>query len=128
MASIGIFWVYKGIVFGKKATIVEGDEAVTGMVDSPFNHVDVWESDTEFHRQFPELVHLEYQQLPRGRVLYQRAKISPLVYLDKTLNTRATRVLIASFFEFEHEQAVWRSDLHYTTCLEDLDSLFGDDQ
>lgn len=127
MAAIGIFWVYKGVVFGKKTTIAEGEEALTGMVDSPFNHVDFWDSDTDLHRQFPELVHLEYQHLPRGRVLYLRAQASPLVYLDRTLNTRVTRTLIARFFEFEPEQAVWRSDLHYTTCLEDLDTLFGDD-
>ena len=126
MAAIGIFWVYKGVVFGKKATIAEGEAAVTGIVDSPFNHVDFWDTDTDFRRQFPELAHMEYQQVPRGRVLYQTTKEAPLVYLDKTLTTQASRDLISRFFGFPIEQASWRSDLHYTTRENELDDLFDD--
>lgn len=127
MTSIGIFWVYKNTVFGKKSSIAEGEEAIRGLVDSPYNHVDFWDSETEYRRLFPELAHLEYQQVPRGRVLYQAAKDAPLVYLDSALNTEPCRSLIAEFFGFEAAQGSWRNDLHYTTRQRDLDALFDDE-
>jgi hypothetical protein len=126
MAMIGVFWVYQHTVFGKRAPIEAGEEAVKGMVDSPYDHVDVWETDTDYRRNFPELVQAEYQQIPRGRVLYQTGKGVPVVYLDTTLNTPPVRELIARFFEFPVEQASWQKDAHYTTRQNDLDALFDE--
>ena len=126
MAMIGIFWIFKDSIFGRAVSIAEGEEAVKGLVDSPCNHVDFWDSDTDFRRQFPELAHMEYQQVPRGRVLYQTSKEAPLVYLDKSLNTQASRELISRFFGFTAEQASWRGDLHYTTRQNELDDLFDE--
>ncbi len=97
------------------------------MVDSPYDHVDVWETDTDYRRNFPELVQAEYQQIPRGRVLYQTGKGVPVVYLDSTLNTPPVRELIARFFEFPVEQASWQRDAHYTTRQNDLDALFDEE-
>jgi hypothetical protein len=127
MAMIGVFWVYQHRVFGKRAPIEAGEEAVKGMVDSPYDHVDVWETDTDYRRNFPELVQAEYQQIPRGRVLYQTGKGVPVVYLDSTLNTPPVRELIARFFEFPVEQASWQKDAHYTTRQNDLDALFDEE-
>jgi hypothetical protein len=127
MAMIGVFWVYQHTVFGKRAPIEAGEEAVKGMVDSPYDHVDVWETDTDYRRNFPELVQAEYQQIPRGRVLYQTGKGVPVVYLDSTLNTPPVRELIARFFEFPVEQASWQKDAHYTTRQNDLDALFDEE-
>lgn len=127
MAMIGVFWVYQHTVFGKRAPIEAGEEAVKGMVDSPYDHVDVWETDTDYRRNFPELVQAEYQQIPRGRVLYQTGKGVPVVYLDSTLNTPPVRELVARFFEFPVEQASWQKDTHYTTRQNDLDALFDEE-
>jgi hypothetical protein len=127
MTMIGVFWVYQHTVFGKRAPVDAGEEAVKGLVDSPYDHVDVWETDTDYRRQFPELVHAEYQQIPRGRVLFQTGKGIPVVYLDSTLNTPRIRELIAQYFDFPVERASWRKDAHYSTRQNDLDALFDED-
>lgn len=126
MAKIGIFWVYKEVVFGRTRCTEEGQEGVKGLVDSPDDHVTVWEGVQGYRSHFPELHGREYQDVPRGRVLYQQSTSRSLVYLDKTLNSPAIRQLIAQYFEFEAGQASWRADLHYTTRHEDLDDLFSE--
>lgn len=126
MTKIGVFWVYKEVVFGKARPIAEGQEGIKGLMDSPDDHVGVWESADGYRGHFPELHESEYQHVPRGRVLYHQETASPLVYLDKTLNGRATRQRIASFFGFKVGDASWRTDLHYTTRHEDLEDIFSE--
>ena len=45
MAKIGIFWVYKNQVIGKACDLSQGDENIPGLLDSPDNHIDLWEND-----------------------------------------------------------------------------------
>lgn len=125
--KIGVFWVYQGAVFGKARSVSEGQEGVKGLVDSPDDHVTLWEGPNGYRERFPELQYVEYQEVPRGRVLFQRSHGIPLVYLDKSLNNSATRELIARFFGFDPGRARWRGDLHYTTQPEDLDGMFSED-
>lgn len=127
MAKVGIFWVYKGVVFGKARPFEEGEEGVKGIVDSPDNHIDVWESDEGYTCHFPELSGVEYQQIPRGRALFQRNGNKHVIYLDKTLNNETSRKLIAAYFGFHESQAQWRSDLHYTTAPDALDEMFSNE-
>lgn len=121
---IGIFWVYLGKVFGQAEPVTAGTEAVLGLVDSNLDHVTVWEKMASARHTLPELTGMEYQQVPRGRVLWQRKKSCHLVYLDKTLLAHETRAAIAEFFQFDKSHAVWKSDSHYTTATDELDRLF----
>jgi len=43
-----------------------------GMVDSPFQHIKEWENKHIYLPHFKELIASEYQELPRGRVVYLR--------------------------------------------------------
>ena len=70
MAKIGIFWFYKDTVLGKVCDLAQGDESIPGLIDSPDNHIDIWENDDNWINPFPELVGTEYQTIPRGRVIY----------------------------------------------------------
>jgi hypothetical protein len=128
MAKLGIFWVYKNVVFGKTCPIEEGEEGVSGLVDSPDNHVDIWESADGYASLFPELRGTGYEQVPRGRVLFQRSRNQPVVYLDRVLNHKNTRQQIAAFFDFQADQALWRGDMHYTTVAGELDAIFSGDE
>ena len=127
MMKIGVFWVYRGAVFGKARPISDGQEGVKGLVDSPDDHVTVWEGPNGYRQNFPELRSVEYQEIPRGRVLFQRSRSIPLVYLDKSLNRPAVRELIAYFFGFDPNIARWMSDIHYTTHPAELEDIFSDD-
>jgi len=59
--------------------------------------------------------------------LFDRLNNRHIVYLDELLNTSATRKRIAQFFTFSVKQAIWRSDLHYTTATDALNELFDDE-
>lgn len=123
---IGIFWVYQGLVFGQTEPVTAGTEAVAGLVDSNLDHVVLWEEMTSAKRAFPELASMEYQDVARGRVLWQRRGSRHRVYLDKSLMNPETQSSIAEFFSFDARQATWHADSHYTTSPSELDQLFID--
>jgi hypothetical protein len=123
--KIGVFWVYTGAVLGVAHPLGLGEEYVAGLVDSPLEHVEIWDSAFHLRHGFCELNQVEYQCVPRGRVLHAR-NLGPLVYLDRSLMDRQTKRLIAAFFGFSGRAAVWRADPHYTTSQPELDSLFDE--
>lgn len=125
MANIGVFWLYNGAVFGKAVSVDTGFEGVPGIVDSRDDHVDVWERERPWIHVSATLAGVEYQDVPRGRVLSRQGK--PLVYADKTLMNADSKLLIAQFFDFNPDAAHWQSDLHYTTSSVELDALFSDE-
>lgn len=127
MAKIGIFWVSRDTVFGKAVSIDMGTEGVPGIIDSPDTHVDVWEHERPWIHVSATLADVEYQDIPRGRVLFQLKQEKPLVYADKTLMNAANKLLISQFFDFNPSVALWRSDVHYTTSKNELDQLFSDE-
>ncbi|MDO9167481.1 MAG: hypothetical protein Q7U18_00065 [Methylobacter sp.] len=126
MAKIGVFWVHNGTVIGKAESLEAGIEGVPGIIDSNENHIDVWKINRKWIREFPHLAGVEYQEIPRGRVLFLKKENRPLVYLDKSLMPSENRLLISEFFEFEQGTALWRSDPHYTTSRNELDNLFDE--
>jgi|SRR5690606_1509505 len=127
MNSIGIFWLYKDTVFGHASSIQNGFQGIAGLVDAHETHVECWDNNQSFRHIFPELAHCEYQDIPRGRVLYQTQTRKFLVYLDRSLMNPANKALIAAFFGFKVAQADWRADLHYTTDTDTLRHLFSPD-
>lgn len=122
MAKIGVFWIYQGVIFGKSVNLEDGIEGVPGILDSPDSHADVWESEQPWMKVSRSLEFLEYQDVPRGRVLSSKGK--PLVYLDRVLKGDANKRLISQFFEFDSKLASWRSDVYYTTTSSDINRLF----
>ena len=98
--TIGIFWVYKGAVLGKARPLVDGNENIPGLLDTPDSHVGVWEGDSGFLATYPELRGTEYQTIPRGRVLYSQLEKRPIVSLDRVLFSPFVKHRIATFFRF----------------------------
>lgn len=68
---IGIFWVYKGTVFGKARAVTEGEEHVPGIIDSPDNHADFWDNDKDYTSLFPICASVNIWTY-RGGVLFSR--------------------------------------------------------
>jgi len=124
MSKIGVFWFFDGQVFGETTEFTEAQQSVLGLLDSEATHAAVWEKHSHFKSAKPILAHFEYQDIPRGRVLYQLSKRRFLVYLDKTLMNKKAKSAIAGYFGFTPQLADWKSDLHYTTDAESLDLLF----
>lgn len=114
MPRIGIFWVYQGAVLGQTVDLTAGEEGVPGLLDSPDNHVDLWEGK-QLLTAYPELRRREYFDVPRGRVLWNRPQHLAIVYMDAKLFDAATKTRISDFFELTTSEIAWRTDPHYTT-------------
>ena len=126
MSKIGIFWIHSGAIFGKSVNIDSGIEGIPGVIDSQENHADVWDRERPWVQVSKELSFSEYQDVPRGRVLFLPKQNQSLVYADKCLMANEAKLLISKFFEFNPDSALWKKDSHYTTSKKDIDSLFGD--
>jgi len=127
MGKIGIFWIYKHTIMGKAIETPKGQDSNSGLIDSPDNHSDLWENNNSFHPPFPELIGLDYQEIPRGRVIYHKSDDYFVIYLDETLINKPSKYLIRDFFNLQDLRCLWRTDLHYTTQQEAIDLLFDDD-
>lgn len=121
---IGIFWVHKGTVFGKARAVTEGEEHAPGIIDSPDNHADFWDSDKDYTSLFPDLRFSEYMDVPRGRVVFSVKDHRAVVYMDRALFSDAIKQQVRIFFHLEDDAVVWRTDLHYTTSVDEIDHLF----
>lgn len=108
--EVGVFWVYKDVVFGRARPVSEGQEGVKGLLDSPDDHVTVWELPG-IRSQFPELRGVEYQKVPRGRVLYSTREKAAVVYMDRALHNAASKRLVVDFFSLHGSAVLWRTDL-----------------
>ena len=127
MGKIGIFWIYKQTIMGRAIEISKGQDSGIGLIDSPDYHSDFWENNNHFRPPFPELIGLDYQEIPRGRVIYQKSKNYYIIYLDKTLINQPSKQLIIDFFNLKDQHCLWQTDLHYTTQKDAIDLLFDDD-
>jgi hypothetical protein len=68
---------------------------------------------------------VEYYQVPRGRVVFNKAEHRFYVYLHKVLRKARIKRMIVEPFHLPLKQTVFRTDLHYTTDPDDLDRLFS---
>ncbi|MFG4194744.1 hypothetical protein ACF0CA_17945 [Acinetobacter baumannii] len=64
--KIGIFWFYKNQVLGISHEFDINSSDSLGMIDSAYNHVSYWD---ELRNKFSELREIEYDDVPRGRVM-----------------------------------------------------------
>jgi len=118
--KVGIFWVFHGRVLAATYNLADGEDygdAVNGRTD----HVHYW---PKFQEQHPALRELEYQDVPRGRVLFMKPSEKFHVYLDKALRAEKIKRAICQEFELPVAKTKFLSDSHYTTDLEELNRLF----
>jgi hypothetical protein len=110
---IGIFWFYQDTLICKKMPLAESQLDSLGFHDSPFQHIQEWEVKTIYLANHPELFGTEYQELPRGRVVYSSKKRMFTVYADKACLTKKAKNKIIEYFNLPKEKTVFRSDPHY---------------
>ena len=82
---IGVFWVCDKTVLGRAIPLEEGEDSFAERLDSPDNHVDLWENNPALLKSFPHLQDKEYFSIPRGRVLWDKRNQKAIVYMDKVL-------------------------------------------
>lgn len=111
--SLGIFWCYQQKIIGEKVAMTSCGTDSLGIMDSPLQHLHSWEEKQIYWSQFPELWDTEYQQLPRGRVVFNVRKQLFIVYADKSLLRPSMQNPIRKFFALPAVSCNWRIDPHY---------------
>lgn len=82
---VGIFWFYKNHLLARTQPLSQAEKRGTKL-DSALAHVEQWPGLVQQHRSdIPMLRILEYDEVPRGRVLFDVANQRFLVYMDETL-------------------------------------------
>ena len=116
--------MHQGAVIGRARDLNEGTEC-DGWIDSPDQHVKLWDI-------LPMLGSLrqvgkEYQDVPRGRVIWNQKANTPVIYMDKKLlRSETTKKKVAVFFELDASTVQWKSDPHYTTDTNEIFALLDE--
>lgn len=112
---IGIFWLYQGTLICKKMPLFQSKKDDLGLYDTPFQHIEEWEDKRIYLANHPGLFGTEYQEIPRGRIVYSNIKKVFTVYADKVCLTKKNKTLIIKDFKIPSERALFKSDPHYQT-------------
>lgn len=114
-SKVGIFWFYNNEIIAKSEPVKNVKADSIGLIDSSFLHVEEWENNQTYLPKFPELINTEYQEFPRGRVLYDSGRGVFKIILDKSLFRKKNIAEIKNRFEINDCQVEYFSDPHYKT-------------
>lgn len=108
--EVGIFFVLNGVVMQSSLPYTEGvvyDKFITG----PADHYSFWEQAQKWNLH---LQSLDYEEVPRGRVVYDSVSKTFVVYASKAfVNDPKLRSLILSEFSLRSAVTKFKSDEHY---------------
>ena len=129
---VGIFWgildAEKNLVLLADKTPIEHAEAYGENVTHPIGHYEFWDGLRRLGARalvehgLPEKISWsEYEDFPRGRVIYSLNSKHFVIFADKRLQKRNFIEQLVAAFEIPNEKYVVRSDPHYSTrCDEAL--------
>jgi hypothetical protein len=120
---LGIFWSFKGRLLRAQTRLEDGIDAPDA-INAKDDHVTFW---PVLQRGHPDLRNLEYEDVPRGRVVFMKKPKKFLVYMDKKLHKPTVKKLIMAEFHLPETTTVFRTDSHYTTDPDELKRLFAEE-
>jgi len=110
VGRVGIFWIYKGRILSDSVPWSEGEpygEFVNGLSD----HCTYWVS---VQRQLPELRRYEYEQVPRGRVVYRTTDDTFLLYgSERFARDEIQQRRVTQDFQLVGKRVIVKPDEHY---------------
>jgi len=108
--KIGIFWIYKNQIFFKTQKL-KNIKVVNGFKDSDLSHYQVWD---EIKNKHPKLYLFEYEDIPRGRIVYNIKENKFIIYCNENiLHDGLSKKIILENFDLLKEQVVFKKDEHY---------------
>jgi hypothetical protein len=118
--------LYQNTIVAKSLLTKNVNADSLGLRDVAYQHIDVWENERIYMPTFPELMGSEYQEYPRGRVIYSNNKKKFIIYADRACLTEQVKKEILFRFNLqqvrEEKRVTFRLDPHYRTSL-DTDML-----
>jgi len=110
--SVGIFWIHNGKLLPPGATETSEPAAtcieVQGFRDSRFAHASAW---PEVRMHEPGLEHVEYEQVPRGRVIMSD-RVFRVFLPPRMVNDQSVRQLVVRAFNLP-DGTEFIGDEHY---------------
>ena len=124
-ASVGIFWavpVPGGTQLATEASSLANAEPYGDKLTHPNGHYETW-SDWQrlgsaglARLGLPAAIAWhEYEDLPRGRVVFSVPDLAFTVYADRQLLEPVMQARILSAFRLPSTDTAWRTDPHYRT-------------
>jgi hypothetical protein len=110
VGEVGIFWLFRGEVLSDSIPWTLGEE-YGDFVNGHSDHCKFWRS---LRRHNPALVDYEYDQVPRGRVVYSKKDDKFFVYgSEDFVRDEEEKTLVVSEFHLPLGKMVFRADEHY---------------
>ena len=110
-SKVGVLWWQRGRSLAAAIPLADGDETAH-VIDSPVNHVGYW---PQFKRRHPHLWTVEYEDVPRGRVLFSKETKMFCVYMDMKLHRPRIKAALRRTFGVSGRKVRFATDPHYTT-------------
>ncbi len=108
--SVGIFWFFRGEIIADAIPVTQGDECGK-FVNHPLSHHDFWNAHRIKDRR---LNAYDYDQLPRGRVIYDMEEDHYLVYgAESIVQTEVQRTLVCSTFLLVPTKTFFKAEKPY---------------
>jgi hypothetical protein len=124
IGEVGIFWIYDGMLIPESIPYTEGED-YGEFVNGKTNHYDFWRS---VQRIVPKLRDFEYEQIPRGRVIFSRRDGKFHIYgSEQFVKNEAEKKMVLEAFSIAASEAVFRFDEHYSMAADDLPDDSCDD-
>lgn len=112
---LGIFWGYQydgKLVLAVLKAPANTVDTIGGFKTMDTGHVDAWAEITRVH---PQVAHLEYDEVPRGRVNWREADRNYLILADPKLLDISNRKTLLEIFNLQGSKVTFLTDEHYRT-------------
>lgn len=110
IGEVGIFWFLKGDIISDPIPHTLGED-YGDFVNGRSDHCTFWRS---IQRLSSEAAKYEYDQVPRGRVVYSKRDETFLVYgSEQFVRNERQKGMVLSEFNLPPEKTIFRADAHY---------------
>jgi hypothetical protein len=117
--TVGIFWRVNGVLVIDRSTLDEA-EPYGGCFGHAAGHYERWQEWQALGaarlaaRGYPELIaSTEYDQWPRGRIVYETLARRFVLYADRSLQKLGIIDALRAAFGLNNADVIVRSDAHY---------------
>ena len=110
MGKIGVFWIVNSKVDGFKEPVENGED-YGDTIQPSFDHYTFW---SKFITRYPILKLKEYDEVPRGRVVYDKKKKRFMILSsEEVLKNKKLVESICLFYDLDKSNIETKQDEHY---------------
>jgi hypothetical protein len=121
--EVGVYWFLDGKIYYQASTPVSHGVSAGGFVNNEYSHYDIWNSLEDkgiLAKDFPNNPRIEYDEVPRGRVVYKVDEDQYVIYHGDTF-TDDEYTIILNAFKLPSDKTVHEIDFHYNPLPDDFD-------